>query len=118
MEREKMTQESYFKILDSEVILKLPYRGPTTKRIYIVISENDKELTKEIFVQRRDAFTIDLISSLNRLKNHEISEIRYKCGLGGFIRIYLGEKRKLAGEYFTNSKQEWENFQRRLGLST
>jgi hypothetical protein len=118
MEREKMTQESYFTILDSDVIQKLPYRGPTTKRIYIIISENDKELTKEIFVQRRDAFTIDLISSINRLKNHEISEIRYNCGLSGFVRIYLDEKRNPAGEYFTDSKQEWENFQKRLELST
>ena len=113
-----MTKESYFTILNSEIIQKLPYRGPTTKRIYIVFSEHDKEITKEIFVQRTDAFTIDLIGSINRLKNHEISEIRYKCGLSGFIRIYLDEKGKLAGKYFTDSKQEWETFQKKLELST
>ena len=113
-----MTTERYFTILDNDVIQQLPYRGPTTKRIYIIFSEGDEELTKEIFVQRPDAFTTDLISSLNRLKNHEITEIRYKCGLSGFIRIYLDEKRNPVGEYFTNSKQEWENFQKRLDLST
>jgi len=113
-----MTQENYFTILNSEIIQKLPYKGPATKRIYIVFSEYGKEITKEIFVQRHDAFTIDLIDSINRLKNHEISEIRYKCGLRGFVRIYLDENGQLSGEYFTHSRQEWETFQKNLEIST
>jgi hypothetical protein len=112
-----MTQENYFTLLNSEVVQKLPYKGPTTKRIYIIFSEHNKEITKEIFVQRPDAFTTDLIGSINRLKNHEISEIRYKCGLNGFIRIYLDERGNLSGEYFTSSKQEWNLFKKKLDLS-
>ena len=59
----------------------------------------------------------DLIYSLSRLRNHEISEIRYLCSIDWFIRIYLDEKEKLTGEYFCKSRASLEKFREKLGLS-
>jgi len=83
----------------------------------IVFLEQGKEIIKELFVQRFDAFTTDLIGSINRLKNNEICEIRYNCGIKGFVRIYLDEKGNLWGESLAESKQEFETFKNRLKIS-
>lgn len=112
-----MAQENYFIKLNSETVQKLPYNGPATRRIYVVFLEQGKEIVKEIFVQRFDAFTTDLIGSINRLKNNEICEIRYNCGINGFVRIYLDEKGKLSGEFLSKSKREFENFKNRLKIA-
>jgi hypothetical protein len=112
-----MAREEYFLKFDEEAVLKLPYGGPLTRRIYIVFQRKNKEEIQEIFVQRRDAFAIDLIYSINRLRSHEISEIRYSCGLDGFIRIYLDEKAKLVGEYLCKSRSSLDNFREKLRLS-
>lgn len=103
--------------MDEEAVLKLPYYGPSTRRIYIVYQKKNREEIEEIFVQRRDAFTTDLIHSINRLKNHEIFEIRYLCDVEGFIRIYLGEKGELIGEYLCKFRSSLDNFREKLGLS-
>jgi len=112
-----MAREKYFLKLNEEAVLKLPYYGPLTRRIHIVFQRKNKEEIEEIFVQRRDAFTTDLIYSINRLRSHEISEIRYLCGLDGFIRIYLDEKGKLVGEYLCKSRSSLDNFREKLRLS-
>lgn len=113
-----MSKEEYFLKLDENAISKLPYFGPLTRRIYIVFQRRNKEKIDEIFVQRKDAFTTNLIYVMNRLRNNEITEIRYLCGIDGFIRIFLDEKGKLVGEYFCKSRSSLDNFQEKLGLST
>jgi len=112
-----MEREKYFLKIDEGTVLRLPYYGPLTRRIYIVFQTKNKEEIKEIFIQRRDAFATDLIYSINRLRSHEISEIRYLCGLDGFIRIYLDEKGKLVGEYLCKSRSSLNNFIEKLKLS-
>lgn len=112
-----MAQDNYFVKLNNEMVKKLPYYGLLARRIYLVFSEHDKETTKEIFVQRADAFTTDLVGAINRLKNHELCEIRYNCGVKGFVRIYLDEQGNLSGEFFTSSKQEFDSFKERLGIA-
>lgn len=112
-----MAQENYFIKLNSETVQKLPYNGPIARRIYVVFLEQGKEIIKEIFVQRFDAFTTDLIGSINRLKNNEICEIRYNCGIKGFIIIYLDEKGNLSGQFLTKSKQEFDSFKNRLKIA-
>ena len=109
-----MAKERYFLKFDEEAVLKLPYHGPLARRIYIVFQRKNKEEIREIFVQRRDAFAIDLVYSIKRLRSHEISEIRYLCGLDGFIRIYLDEKGKLVGEYLCKSRSSLDNFREKL----
>jgi hypothetical protein len=78
--------------------------------------KQDKETVKEIFVQRYDAFTTDLVTSINQLKSQEICEIRYSCGFKSLIRIYLDEQANLSGEFFTKSKQEFDSFKKKLKI--
>jgi len=113
-----MGEEEYFLELDSDAVLKLPYCGPLTKRLYLIIKRKsgEKEEVEEIFVQRRDAFTIDLVYSIERLVNREISEIRYLCGLDGFVRIQLDDKGRLMGEYLCKSRSSLDIFREKLGL--
>ena len=113
-----MKREKYFLELDEEDVQKLPYYGPATRHIYIVFQRKNREVTKGIFVQRKDAFATDLINFVNRLKNHEILEIRYLCGLDGFIRIYLDIEGKLVGEYICESQRSLDDFRKNLRLRT
>ena len=113
-----MTRERYFIKLNEEAVLKLPYYGPLTRRIHNVRQRKNKEEIEEMFVQRKDAFATDLIYSINRLRNREISEIRFLCGLDGLIRIYLNEKGRLAGEYVCESRSSLNIFREKIGLSS
>ena len=111
-----MTTTKYFLKLNEEAILKLPYCGPVTRRIYIILQRKGREATEEVFVQRMDMFTTNLIHCINRLRNHEISEIRYSCGLDGFLRIYSDEEEKLAGEYLCKFRHSMDKLKEKLGL--
>lgn len=82
----------------------------------MVSQEDGKMVTRELFVQKPDAFTINLIELINRLRNHEISEIRYSCGLDGFVRIFMNEKGRLAGEYFCKSEKSLDSLKKRLKM--
>jgi len=111
-----MKEEKYFLELDENAVLKLPYCGPSARRIYIILKRKNKETTVEIFVQRRDAFTTDLIHAIGRLRNREISEIRYACGTGDFVRIYLNDKERLSGEILCKYKSAMDYFKEKLEL--
>jgi len=111
-----MSREKHFIELDEKDVQKLPYYGPAARRIYVVFQRENRDVTKEIFVQRQDAFATDLIDSINRLRNREILEIKYSCGLDGFIRIYLNNKGKMLGEYFCESQYSLDNFRKNLRL--
>ena len=113
-----MEEKGYFLQLDSDAVLKLPYSGPSTRRLYLIIKRKsgEKEEIEEIFVQRREAFTTDLAYSIERLANREISEIRYLCGLDGFVRIQLDDEGRLMGEYLCKSRSSLDNFRGKLGL--
>lgn len=102
--------------LNERNIIDLPYKGPLSRRIYVVLEKGEKIVTEELFIQRADAFTTNLISLINRLKDGEISEIKYFSGYGNLIRIFVTQKGKLSGEYFSNSKQAVNDFKRRLGI--
>jgi|SRR5271157_2409654 len=109
MEKEKLLGE-----LSEVDVQKLPYLGPMSRRIYVTTQTQSSTVTKELFVQRNDAFTTNLIGLLKSIKDREISEIRYSCGFDGFIRIYLAEMGKLAGEYFGKSEKTFRELKLRL----
>lgn len=111
-----MDKEKYFIELDEESVLKIPYHGPLTRRIYVISEKNNRSVTSELFVQKMDAFTTNLIVLLNRLRNHEITEIRYSCGLDGFMRIFLNEKGKLIGEYLCKTQKSLDSLKAKLGI--
>lgn len=111
-----METEKHFIKLDEKAVLKLPYRGPLSRRIYVILEADGKTVTRELFVQKTDAFATNLIELINRLRNHEISEIRYTCGVDGFIRIFMNEKRRLIGEYFCKSEKSLDSLKERLKM--
>jgi hypothetical protein len=106
----------HFIQLNEQAVLRLPYSGPLSRRIYVVLQEDGKMVTRELFVQKSDAFAINLVELINRLRNHEIFEIRYSCGLDGFVRIFINEKGRLAGEYFCKSKKSLDSLKERLKM--
>ena len=112
-DKEGTTNQIHCLDLKEEEVLRLPYCGPPARRIYII---SHGETVGELFVQRRDAFTTNLISLMSRLKAHEISEIRYTCGIDGVMRIHLGDKGNLAGEYTCRTKKCVEDIRSVLGL--
>lgn len=85
-----------------------------TRRIYVITQNQTSTTTRELFVQRNDAFTTNLVGLLNNIKDREISEIRYSCGFDGFIRIFLNEKGKLVGEYTCKSEKTLKDFMKKL----
>jgi len=109
MEREMRLGE-----LNEDEIQKLPYFGPMSRRIYVVTQAQSSTVTRELFIQRNDAFTTNLVGLLKSIKVGEISEIRYSCGFDGFIRIYLTYNGHLAGEYFGKSKKTLEELKLKL----
>jgi hypothetical protein len=104
--------------LDRETISKLPYFGPVSRRLYIISQNKKGETTDEIFVQRREAFTTDLVSAIRRLTNHEIAEIRYSCGLDSFVRIFLDENGNPIGEFICESQNVFKCFKEKLRPTT
>jgi hypothetical protein len=111
-----MENTKHFIQLDEQAVLRLPYRGPLSRRIYVVSQENGKMMTRELFVQRPDAFTINLIELIKRLRNNEISEIRYSCGLDGFVRIFIDEQGRLVGEYSCKHKKSLDDLKEKLEM--
>jgi len=111
-----METTKHFIKLDEEAVLRLPHSGPLSRRIYIVSQEDGEIVTRELFIQRPDVFTLNLIELINRLKSNEISEIRYSCGLDGFVRIFVDEKRRLAGEYSCKYKKSLDSLKERLNV--
>lgn len=101
---------------DQEAVLKLPYEGPTSRRIYIVYHDDEDKSGDQIFIQRRDAFSTNLISVLERLRNKEISEIRFSAGLDGVVRIFTEVGGELVGEYSSRSASSLQNFKKMMGL--
>jgi hypothetical protein len=111
-----MSENNYSIELDEKAVIKLPYCGPPSRRIYILLQQEESTFTKELFVQRADAFATNLSGLLNGLKNREISEIRYSCGFDGLIRIYLDGRGKLLGEYHSKSEKTLQEMKRRLDI--
>lgn len=111
-----MNRERHFIELDEQAVLKLPFLGPQGRRIYVTCGESGMTETRELFIQRPDAFATDLIGLLNGLKKGEISEIRYQCGFDGFLRIFLGEKGMLLGEYSSESMKSLDDLRHRLRI--
>jgi hypothetical protein len=109
-----MENKTCFRELNEDEILKLPYTGPMSRRIYAITVSQGSVTTKELFVQRTDAFTTDLLGLLKSVKERDISEIRYSCGFDEFIRIFLNERGKLMGEYTCNSEKTLQEFKRKL----
>lgn len=99
-------------VLDRASISKLPYLGPVSKRLYLITQNTKKDHVDEIFIQRRDAFTTNLLYAIKRLENHEISEIRYSFGVTNLIRIFLNEDGDVIGEYYSESQNAFEDFKR------
>jgi len=110
-----MTDFQSIQLNESEV-LKLPYYGPIGRRIYVIIQEENATCTKELFVQRNDAFTTNLVGLLKSLKAGEISEIRYTTGYEGFVHIFINENGEMSGEYFYKTEKTLTEFKRKLGL--
>ncbi|MCK4434784.1 hypothetical protein KAU92_04780 [Candidatus Bathyarchaeota archaeon] len=106
----------HFIELNEKEILKLFYVGPISRRIYVILQNENSIETKELFIQRSDAFTANLIGLLNRVKEGTISEIRYACGFDGFIRIYLDEKARLLGEYSCKSEKSLKAIKQKIGM--
>jgi len=103
--------------LNEQNVNELPYKGPPSRRIHVLVEKDGRIESEELFIQRTDAFTTNLVSLITRLKKQEISEIRYFSGYSDLIRIFLNEKGELAGEYFSSSVQALSDFKRRLGMT-
>jgi hypothetical protein len=99
--------------LDEDTVLRLPYAGPISRRIYVFDSDG---ANRELFVQRNDAFTTNLVGLLRSLKSGEISEITYSVGFDGLVRIFRNEKGMLIGEYNCLSEKSLEAFKQKLGV--
>jgi hypothetical protein len=112
-----MGPKRHFMELDETAIMKLPFVGPLSRRIYATLDKDGTPITTELFIQKPDAFTTSLIGLINRLKSREISEIRYLCGYDGLVRIFLNEKGKPIGEYSCESMKSLENLKDSLQIS-
>ncbi len=104
-------EEVYYLELKEESVLKLPYYGPQSKRIYLISEGRQREL----FIQRADLFTTNLLSSINELRNGGITEIRYFTPFGCLVRILFDEG-KLIGEYSCKSKKLVDDLKNKLIL--
>jgi hypothetical protein len=105
-----------FSELNEIEVLRLPYVGPMSRRIYVITQNQNSTTTRELFIQRNDAFTTNLIGLLKSIKEREISEVRYSCGFDGFIRIFLDDKGKLVGEYTCKSEKTLQDFKKKLEI--
>jgi hypothetical protein len=112
----QMAKEMRLGELGEDEIQKLPYLGPTSRRIYVITQTEGSTMTRELFVQRRDAFTTNLVGLLKSIKAGEISEIRYSTGFDGFFRIFLDERGRLAGEYSCKSEETLQDLKKRLEI--
>lgn len=104
----------YFLELDEPAILNLPYVGPISKRFCVFGDGQTKN--RELFVQRNDAFTTNLLGLLKDLKSGEINEIRYSTGLDGLVRLFVDEDGTLHGEYICKMEKTFESFKVKMGL--
>jgi len=111
-----MEKSICFTELNENEVLKLPYVGPMSRRIYIITQNQSSTTTRELFIQRNDAFATDLLRLLKSIKEREISEIRYTCGFDGFIKVFLDEKGKLLGEYTCRSEKTLQDFKKKIGI--
>jgi hypothetical protein len=111
-----MNKERYYIKLDEQSVLRLPYYGPPSRRIYVLSMQNKSTVTRELFVQRSEAFTTSLVGIINNLKNFEISEIRYSFGIDCVVRILLNEKGKLMGECSCESKKSLDDLKQKLKI--
>lgn len=100
--------------LDESSILNLPYTGPLSKRLCVLSDSNSKN--RELFIQRNDAFTTNLVGLLRDLKSGEINEIRYATGLDGLIRLFVDDERILHGEFICKMEKTFENFKNKMGM--
>jgi len=106
---------SYYELNENQV-LKLPYLGPLSRRIYIITKNKNTTITKELYIQKTEAFTTNLIGLLNGLKEKEILEIRYACGVDGFIKIYINEEGNFVGEYTCKLEKTLLDFKKKMGI--
>jgi hypothetical protein len=113
---ENLEKKPYFIVLKEKEVRKLPYYGPISRRIFAVTSEGDSLSEKELFVQRNEAFTTNLISLLNELTSRKIFEIRYSVGFDGLINIHLDENGQLAGSFFSKSETSLNEFKRKMSI--
>ena len=111
-----MEKEMCFSELNENEVLKLPYVGPMGRRIYVITQNQSSTTTSELFIQRNDAFTTNLIGLLDRIKEREISEIRYSCGIDGFLRIFLDKKGKIVGEYTCKMEKTLQDFKKKMEI--
>jgi hypothetical protein len=111
-----MEKGTCFSELNENEVLKLPYVGPMSRRIYVITQNQSSTTTRELFTQRTDVFTTNLIGLLNGIKKREISEIRYSCGFDELIRIFLDENGKLMGEYTCKSEKTLQDFKKKLEI--
>ena len=102
--------------LDEKTVHRLPYYGPMSRRIYILTEKDELNPSRELFIQRNDAFTTGLVGLLTSLSNREIVEIRYSTGFDGFVRIFLDDEGKLVGEFTCKADRTLSDFKKKLSL--
>ena len=116
-DKKEVDQKGFFVKLDENSVLKLPTYGPIGRRIYVKIQLQKSEETRELFIQRNDAFATNLFGLFNSLRAHEVTEIRYFVGFDGVIRIFLGKMEKLSGEYFCKSQNALVEFKEKMKMA-
>ena len=109
-------KEKYCIPLDEEIILKLPYYAHSANCIHLTSKRKEKKDTKDIPTKKNNTFTINLSRSINKLRNKEISEIKYHCRKYGSIKIYAEKEGHLTGEYTTKTKVSLIRFIKKLSI--
>ena len=109
-------KEKYCIPLDEETILKLPYYAYSANCIHLASQRKEKKDTKDIPTKNNNTFTINLSRSINKLRNKEISEIKYHCRKYGSVKIYADKEGLLTGEYSTRTKASLFNFIKKISI--
>ncbi len=97
-------------VLSESEVNALPYIL-TSKDIHITTNTRTK---KRLFVQRFDAFTIDLVSLLHEMKDGELREISFRNALLGDFIVSRTSKGRLQGQFTPINPQAVNEFQSRL----
>jgi hypothetical protein len=89
----------------------LPY-VVTSRHIFVTTIGAKK--SRELFVQRLDAFTPDLVSLLNDLRKGELTEISFRDQLIGDFIILRNRRGTLKGIFLPSRKQAIDELRTRL----
>jgi hypothetical protein len=113
----KKESKGFFLQLSENDVSRLPVSSPIGRRIFVILEkEGSAQETRELFVQRSDAFATNMFGLIKGIKDGDITEIRYAVGFDGLVRVFKDENQKVVGEFFSESESTMLEFKRKMQI--